>query len=237
MWSRLEDFLRYNPGARHRRRLVRRALRKHAPAAKEVLDVGCGLGEMVGYLANEFPQVNFTGVDFSSGAIEFCRRRQPSRRWEVADVVADELPGPFDAIVCSELLEHLDDPESALKRIAGSLAPGGTIVVTVPHGKVFATERSIGHVQHPAVPVLREWFRASRLTVVEARRWGWPAYLALKHAANIDPERALEALGSGKYSWPIRRANDLAYVAVGVASLPNASRGPQTVIVGRRTSV
>jgi hypothetical protein len=44
----------------------------------------------------------------------------------------------------------------------------------------------------------------------------------------------LRAFGSGRYSWPVRRANDLAYALVAVLSLPDYARGPQTVIVGCR---
>lgn len=234
MWRRLEDFLRYNPGARQRRRLVLRALRRYASGAHEILDVGCGLGEMVAFLAPELPAVRFTGVDFSPGAIESCRRRLPAQRWAVADVVHDELPSPYDAVICSELLEHLDEPDIALAHIARSLAPGGTIIVTVPNGKVFATERAVGHVRHPTPATLRQWFDSADLDVVECRRWGFPGYLALKYAANVDAERALNALGSGGYSWPIRRANDLAYAMVRAGSLADHARGPQTVVVGRR---
>ena len=180
MWSRLADFLRYNPGARHRRRLVLRALRRHAPGATDLLDVGCGLGEMTAFLSTELPGARFTGIDFSGGAIESCRRRFPAHRFAVADVVNDELPAPFDAVICSELLEHLDEPEAALVRIARSLKPGGTIVVTVPNGKVFDTERAVGHVAHPTVAALGAWFDTAGLHVVEARRWGWPGYLALE---------------------------------------------------------
>lgn len=234
LWRRLEDFLRYNPGARHRRRLVLSALRRHAPGATEILDVGCGLGEMVAFLSNDLARARFTGVDFSPGAIDSCRRRLPAHRWAVADVVTDDFTEPYDAVICSELLEHLDEPETALARIARSLAPGGTIVVTVPNGKVFATERAVGHVRHPTLAMLHEWFEAADLEVVASRRWGWPGYLALKYAVNIDAKRALDAFGSGRYSWPIRRANDLAYAVVGLASLPDHARGPQTVIVGRR---
>jgi hypothetical protein len=82
--------------------------------------------------------------------------------------------------------------------------------------------------------MLREWFDAAGLDVVEARQWGWPGYLMLKYAANVDAERAMSAFGSGRYSWPVRRANDVAYAAAGATSLRDHRRGPQTVIVGRR---
>jgi SAM-dependent methyltransferase len=139
--------------------------------------------------------------------------------------------------VCSELLEHLDEPAPALCRIAAALRPGGTIVVTVPSGKVFPTERAVGHVEHPEPEALRAWCTLADLEPVELRQWGWPGYLMLKRAANVNPERAMAAFGSGSYSWPKRTANDLAYFAVGLGSLRNHARGPQTILVARRRAL
>ncbi len=233
-WSRLADFLRYNPGARHRRRLVLLALEHHAAGAATVLDVGCGLGETIAFLSDHLDGASFTGVDLSPLAIASCREHFPEHQWAVADIVAGELAGSFDAIVCSELLEHLDDPERALVRIVRALRPGGTIVVTVPAGQVFATERAVGHVDHPTPDALRSWCATAGLDVVELRRWGWPGYLWLKKAANVDPERSMAAFGSGRYSWLKRRANDAAFLVAGLGSRRDDPRGPQTLLVARR---
>jgi SAM-dependent methyltransferase len=234
LWRSLEDFLRFNPGARHRRRLVLRALRRFAPTAKTILDVGCGVGEMEGFLADRLPGRAFTGIDLSPVAIDSCRRRMPSLDWRVVDIVRDELPTGFDVVLCSELLEHLDQPDLALNRIAETVRPGGIAIVTVPSGRVFPTERAVGHVRHPSAETLHDWFDRADLDLLEMRHWGWPAYLALKSTVNLDPNRALAAFGSGRYSWAKRRLNDLAYALTGAGSLPNFSRGPQAVVVARR---
>jgi 2-polyprenyl-3-methyl-5-hydroxy-6-metoxy-1,4-benzoquinol methylase len=56
-------------------------------------------------------------------------------RYEVR--TAENIPEneKFDAIVCSEVLEHLYDPSQVVKNFDGILAPNGIIVVTVPNGK------------------------------------------------------------------------------------------------------
>jgi SAM-dependent methyltransferase len=53
----------------------------------------------------------------------------------VADLAeaAPKLPGPFDAIIYGDVLEHLSDPLSALLAVNPSLAPGGLVVVSVPN--------------------------------------------------------------------------------------------------------
>jgi SAM-dependent methyltransferase len=233
MWHELSDFLRYNPGARNRRRLVVDAIRRHAPSAQAIADVGCGLGEMIAFLASRMPDRMFTGIDFSPDAIASCRKRFPRQTWTVADITNAELSGSFDAIICSELLEHLDEPDSAVRHVARMLAPAGTLIVTVPNGKVFATERAFGHVRHPTAQTLSSWFDRADLDVIELYRWGWPGYLAFKYAVNLKPSRALE-VGSGEYSLALRRFNDLAYVAARVTSVRDHRGGPQMVAVGRR---
>jgi len=44
-----------------------------------------------------------------------------------------ELGGPFDAIVCGDILEHLTDPLPVLMALNRSLTPGGTVIVSVPN--------------------------------------------------------------------------------------------------------
>ena len=50
--------------------------------------------------------------------------------------------------VCSEVLEHVDDPVAFLKRARDYLAPGARLIVTVPGGPMSAFDRHIGHRQH-----------------------------------------------------------------------------------------
>ncbi len=94
---------------------------------QRVLEVGCGLGDL---LARVAPQ-NSVGVDASPSSIEIGKSRHPELDLRVADVETDPLPeGPFDAIILSDAIGLLDDIQAAFERLRSLLAPRGRLIVT-----------------------------------------------------------------------------------------------------------
>jgi methionine biosynthesis protein MetW len=96
------------------------------------LDVGCGDGGTSGtWLAGH--SASYIGVDISSSAIEAARARGLDARL-ITD--ASELPfeeASFDLVTCTEVLEHLFEPQAAVKEMVRVLRPGGRLLVTVPN--------------------------------------------------------------------------------------------------------
>lgn len=99
-----------------------------------LLDAGCGLGNVSAVLERAFPSATVVGVDLSTERLLTARRNGVGSPVAVSDV--GRLPLPSDAVdtvLCSEVLEHVDDPRDALRELHRVLRPGGTLVVTVPH--------------------------------------------------------------------------------------------------------
>ncbi len=104
---------------------------------QRVLEVGCGLGDLLVALKPR----RGVGVDISPAMIQGARERHASGSatdggkskvsFRVVDVERDPLPeGPFDVVVLSDTLGMLDDIETVLRRLRGLLAPDGRLVVT-----------------------------------------------------------------------------------------------------------
>ncbi len=102
------------------------------PTAKRPLrlaDLGCGCGRMLEELPDDIVGL---GLDSSPAAVEFCRSRGAAAE---IGTLPDDLPlerGTFDAVLLSDVLEHIEDDAAAARAAAGLLAPGGIVIVTVP---------------------------------------------------------------------------------------------------------
>ncbi len=118
-----------------------------------VLDVGCGDGALSGVLVERLGCV-VTGVDTNRLAIDLATAKFAERgyrgdfdcvtgyRYELAD-------GSFDAAVCADVIEHVQEPLAILGEIHRVLRPGGILVITTPI-RISETPRDPMHV--------KEWF-------------------------------------------------------------------------------
>jgi 2-polyprenyl-3-methyl-5-hydroxy-6-metoxy-1,4-benzoquinol methylase len=111
-------------------------LRTQLPEGAEVLDVGCGNGVISRSLGEK--GFNVRGIDISEKTIARARElnKFPNVRFEA--VSAEQLVADgnrYHAVICSEVLEHLNEPSRLLKVLYASLHDNGVLIVTVPNGK------------------------------------------------------------------------------------------------------
>ena len=98
----------------------------------DCLDVGCGPGLTSGLWLKEHG-ASYVGVDISEPAIEEARSHGLDARL-IED--ATSLPfedNSFDVVVCTEVLEHLFEPQAAVTEMLRVLRPGGHLIATVPN--------------------------------------------------------------------------------------------------------
>lgn len=105
------------------------ALATRVPERAAILEVGCGSGQLAQLLLGESAR-SYVGFDFSSRAIELARRRVPHGDFRVADARNTALfdEASYNLVVCTEVLEHVDDDRALLRRIS----PGVRVLATVP---------------------------------------------------------------------------------------------------------
>ena len=116
-----------------RKRAVEKCLQQESPAL--MLEVGSGISPVV----SKFRRIVYS--DLSYDAIKILKQTQKTGYYVVADGM--NLPfrsSCFSHVICSEVLEHLENDLQALKEMARTLKqPSGCLIITVPHRKCYFT--------------------------------------------------------------------------------------------------
>jgi SAM-dependent methyltransferase len=245
MWKRYAHLDAVSPAAFHRRRLVVKIAREAAPNARSVLDAGCGPGDLLGELAAAFPGARIAGADVSGEALIEARSKLPTAELFTLDLAKDtreELAakGPFDVVVCSEVLEHLADDLSGAEKLSALVAPGGALIATVPGGKMSRFDVAIGHHRHYRPQDLERLLSRAGFQVDRVLAWGFPFHSLYRTMVRVASRASFS--DTATHAPPERDVSSVlgrAYSLVGRALKPafyfNLDRwGEQMIAVARR---
>jgi 2-polyprenyl-3-methyl-5-hydroxy-6-metoxy-1,4-benzoquinol methylase len=96
-----------------------------------LLDFGAGRGELLQQLHQRGRFSRLTGVDlFARPATGLAS----SVQWIQQDLNQPlEFAGKFDVVICSEVIEHLENPRQTFRILHAALQPGGTLILTMPN--------------------------------------------------------------------------------------------------------
>ena len=143
-------------------------------AGLDVLEVGCGTGQISGWLAGQVAPGRVVAVDFAPRMLAQARTRGLDVEFRCVDVCTPgALQGRFDRVLCFHCFPHLRDPAVALAQMRGCLTEGGELLVLHLAGSASlnAFHAQIGGaVASDRLPSAAEWeplLRVAGLRVVE----------------------------------------------------------------------
>ncbi|HWK25314.1 MAG TPA: class I SAM-dependent methyltransferase [Solirubrobacter sp.] len=177
----------------------------HVPAtARRVLDLGCATGATGAALKRRQP-AEVIGVEREP---EYAREaEQHLDRVLIADVEHAQPEGRFDALIAADILEHLVDPWSALRRYAQLLEPGATAVVSLPNVAHWSTYAHLARGTWPRKP--EGIFDATHL------RW-----FTLKDAHELLAQAGLKPHAVVRRGWIAHRGSRLDALAPPLLRVP-----------------
>lgn len=151
--------------------LIKEALKDESYGVyNNVLDFGCSHGHYTVNLARDFPNLNFTGVDFMSRLVEFAGEWSDTEGLDNTqfftseEFFANKTDRLFDVIMLQEILEHVEKPWELVNALLPYLKIGGRLIVSTPYGPwehlefngIFKNYRE--HIWHFERDDLREMF-------------------------------------------------------------------------------
>ena len=135
-WKSFATSLDYEHYANRRHEWVRRQLQDIPPGLK-ILDAGAGQMRYKKFCKH----LDYSSSDFGKYDGRGNGKAGQSGAWDTStcDVICDitDMPFPdetFDAVMCTEVLEHVKNPELAIKELIRVLKKNGKIILTAPFG-------------------------------------------------------------------------------------------------------
>ncbi|MGH2719512.1 MAG: class I SAM-dependent methyltransferase, partial [Actinomycetota bacterium] len=143
----------------------------HPHLGPRVLEIGSGRGDLTAGFADGR---SLLATDCSETNLTHLRERFAAERnisVEALDAAQYQPRERFDSIVMINVLEHIEDDVTALRRLASGVAPGGKIVIYVPaYAALYSPwDAKIGHFRRYTMPSLAATVRAAGLRTSEMR--------------------------------------------------------------------
>ncbi len=174
--DRIRDFYegrahrRIQEAERYYHRLIRRYYQFLVPPNRKVIELGCGVGDLVGALQPS----RGVGVDFSQSVIDLARRRHPELEFHASEAGAFSPDESFDYLIMSDLVNDLPDVQALL-----------THLHQAAHGRSRLVLNFFNHLWHPvlktaerfglkAPTLLQNWLsHPDMLNLLDLAGWEW----------------------------------------------------------------
>lgn len=97
----------------------------------DMLDIGCGIGGIVGALGR-MGHLRLTGSEIYLSGLRYARTRLPGVSFIQLDATRIPFAASYDIIGAFDVLEHIDQDEQVMRSVWNALRPGGLFLITVP---------------------------------------------------------------------------------------------------------
>lgn len=174
-----EDGIKYGPASLHRRRIIKDFAKDIAFCS--IVDIGCGNGNFLKYLLKKLnideSKIDITGVDIAPNAVNEARKKL-NGKFLVMDISKNKLESKFDCVICSEVLEHIEDYKSALKNISEICAK--YLILSTPCGPFGDHPGSM--IRYYPKEILISDLQEVGFKVLKSKRWGFPFFTPIHEA-------------------------------------------------------
>lgn len=135
----------------------------HKRPGLDVVDLGCGTGELTCRLAALLADCRVTGIDSSAAMLAKARERQPPGNTDFRLQDISSLSGEWDVIFSNAVFHWLDDHASLIARLFSLLRLSGQLIVQIPNNTSFPSHTCIVETasEEPFRNALDGWTRSS----------------------------------------------------------------------------
>lgn len=177
-----------------------------------LIDIGSGQGDMAAAVRAVSSSAEILGLELSQSGVEISQKKVPDARFVqrnlIEQTVAPEEQRAWAThAVCSEVIEHVDDPVRLLRSARDYLRPTAVLVVTAPGGPMSAFDKHIGHRRHFRPQDMQQVLEQAGYRVEFVRRAGFPFFNLYRCVVIMRGTKLIEDMSAQRNpsgSWPAK---------------------------------
>jgi SAM-dependent methyltransferase len=174
------EWLKY--GAVEKVNSIQELLKRNRIKPKSIIELGCGVGAVITECQRRNLATRYTGVEYSSEALDYLRRNSEGIESIQGDITAGDfhISDTFDVLLLSHVLEHLEEPGIFLCAMKNSLKFSCALIEVPLEDLLFNRIKSLirdrkidkaGHVQFFTVRTFEDLLNSNGFRVVDRRTY------------------------------------------------------------------
>lgn len=228
------DFVSTNiedPGTSYRTNFIVNKI-KHL-GVKNIVDAGCGSGELIRKIIKNTADLKLTGFDVSPKIIDINKSKFANVDFFCLNLNEEShIDKKFDMVICCEVIEHLRNWKISIKNLANLVSKDGYIIITTQSGKMYNHHIALEHLRHFKKEEIENELKIHGIQILESHYSGLP-FMNLKNILahffykNIE-NSLLKSTKQSNFNKLIFKIFKLLY------AISSKKYGPQIFILGKR---
>ncbi len=93
------------------------------------IDIGCGVGELIGQIESKFQTENSYGLDYSQGMIDIASKLNLKTQWQCEDIHQFETENKMDLVLCTHSFPYYKSQKYVLNKLSKMLTCNGKLLI------------------------------------------------------------------------------------------------------------
>ena len=97
----------------------------------KILDIGCGTGQLIKEISDQYTKVNYLGIDVAENMIEVAKKNNKGKnvKFKTSSIESFESNEKYDIIICTHAFPYFPNKQEMIKKMAGLCNKKGQVII------------------------------------------------------------------------------------------------------------
>lgn len=140
----------------------------------KILDIGCGTGQLIKEISDQYNKVNYLGIDVAENMIEVAKKNNKGKnvKFKTSSIESFESNEKYDIIVCTHAFPYFPNKQEMIKKMAGLCNKKGQVIIVNSSTNSlkdliinFFLKATTSKAKYLSIDEMKKLFKSSKLKV------------------------------------------------------------------------